>query len=418
MDVVIMGGSAQSTPGLWSYLVNEARLRDLRIRLAGRDRRRLEAVRRACLLLARPGANRLECALLDGPEAWERLAGADLFLIQVRDGGYAGRSHDEAFPLRYGVCGDEGLGPGGLSAGMRNWRAIRPALENLARLGTSALIVMLSSPVGLLVRAASLEFPRIKVAGICELPWTTLRDVCRAVNAHPSEVEFDYLGVNHLGWLYQITAGGRDLVAEYARARKPEAGFPSADLVRSCGGVPLRYLRLHYEQERVVEEQRRQRRTRGDELELLRRAAFRAYRAGGRRDVRAALEARPAPWYRHAVGPLISSLAGKATRIPFFLSVRNAGYDPYFDDGDVLECAHAVDHGQIRRLVHSAPVSQHILQLVARFVRYERLATEALVGGALRALREAIRVHPWSERVPRPGRMVREIVDFCRGAAA
>ena len=60
MDVVIMGGSAQSTPGLWAYLVNEARLRDLRIRLAGRDRRRLEAVRRACLLLARPGANRLE----------------------------------------------------------------------------------------------------------------------------------------------------------------------------------------------------------------------------------------------------------------------------------------------------------------------------------------------------------------------
>ena len=396
MDVVIMGGSAQSTPGLWAYLVNEARLRDLRIRLAGRDRRRLEAVRRACLLLARPGANRLECALLDGPEAWERLAGADLFLIQVRNGGYAGRSHDEEFPLRYGVCGDEGLGPGGLSAGLRNWRAIRPALENLA----------------------SLEFPRMKLAGICELPWTTLRDVCRAVNAHPSEVEFDYLGVNHLGWLYQITAGGRDLVAEYARARKPEAGFPSADLVRSCGGVPLRYLRLHYEQERVVEEQRRQRRTRGDELELLRRAAFRAYRAGGRRDVRAALEARPAPWYRHAVGPFISSLAGKATRIPFFLSVRNAGYDPYFDDDDVLECQHAVDRGQIRRLVHSAPDSPHILQLAARFVRYERLATEALIGGGLRALREAIRMHPWSEGVPRPDRMVREIVDFCRGAAA
>src|SRR5207247_8858019 len=121
--------------------------------------RKLEAVRHACRLVAEEGGNRLDYGLLDKPETWERLGGADIFLIQFRNGGYTGRSVDETFPPRYGVCGDEGLGPGGLSAGLRNWRAIRPALERIERLGTAPLIVFLSSPVGLLVRSARRPFP-------------------------------------------------------------------------------------------------------------------------------------------------------------------------------------------------------------------------------------------------------------------
>ena len=40
MKIVILGGSALSTPALWSYLINEARLLQLRVILAGRNRDR------------------------------------------------------------------------------------------------------------------------------------------------------------------------------------------------------------------------------------------------------------------------------------------------------------------------------------------------------------------------------------------
>ncbi len=88
MKIVILGGSAQSTPGLWSYLNNETRLENLHVILAGRDSEKLEAVRRACRLVAEGGGNRLDHGLLDKPETWERLDGADIFLIQVRNGGF------------------------------------------------------------------------------------------------------------------------------------------------------------------------------------------------------------------------------------------------------------------------------------------------------------------------------------------
>src|SRR5207253_409301 len=99
---------------------------------------------------------------------------ADLVLVQIRNGGYAARAFDETFPLTYGVAGDEALGPGGLSAGIRNWKAIEPALDQISRFSPNALVLMMSSPVGLLVRASMQRFPNLRLAGICELPWTTL----------------------------------------------------------------------------------------------------------------------------------------------------------------------------------------------------------------------------------------------------
>jgi len=253
----------------------------------------------------------------------------------------------------------------------------------------------------------------MRIAGICELPWTTFLDICRTVGVDPNRVHFNYFGVNHLGWLYGLTAGERDIVREYAGGRERETDFPSGALIHSCGGVPLKYLRLHYEPEKVAEEQRGQRQTRGEQLEQIGRNAFRAYREGGRHDVEAALETRPAPWYRHAVGPLIASLAGRASRIPLFLSVRN---DSHFNNDDILECPHVVEGGRLRRLSRSMPVPPHMLELTTRFVCYERLATAALLSGEPRDVEKALRIHPWSHGVSKTARMAREIVGYCRTA--
>src|SRR5207237_5067388 len=117
-------------------------------------------------------------------------------------GGYAARATDETFPLRYGIPGDETLGPGGLCAAIRNLKAVQPALHQISKFAPEALILMLSSPRGLLVRASKRLFPHLRVMGICELPWTTLADTCRAAGTQAAGVRFDYFGVNHLGWLY------------------------------------------------------------------------------------------------------------------------------------------------------------------------------------------------------------------------
>src|SRR5436853_507424 len=104
MKVVVFGGSAQSTPALWWYLVHEARLEGLHVVLMGRDRARLEAVIRACRLLAGSNGNHLSAAVAgngSGSGEWSVLEDAAIVLIQVRSGGYGARVFDETFPLRY-----------------------------------------------------------------------------------------------------------------------------------------------------------------------------------------------------------------------------------------------------------------------------------------------------------------------------
>ena len=375
MKIVVFGGTAHSTPALWSYLTNETPVHGIHMVLAARDVKRVEACVRACRLLAGEGANRISGVAITGACGWEFLEGADLVLIQIRNGGYKGRSFDEQFPLQYGIPGDEGLGPGGLSAGVRNWPVVRDVLKQLSSFAPSAFVLILSSPVGLLVRAAKQEFPSIRLAGICELPWTTLLETCRAAGCVAEDAQFDYFGINHLGWLYGVVS----------------------ELGPIAGSVPLKYRRLDDDQGNVVQEQQRAAdRPRGAVLEEISRHAFATYVNGDGGDVRRFLEMRPTPWYRYGVGPFIAGMAGWPIRTSFFLSVPNDGFDAVFADDDVLEYAHFFQgNAAPRRKVRSQSVPKEFLDATSLFVEYERFGTVALLKRDFGHIHQALSAHPW-----------------------
>src|SRR5262249_4005758 len=132
------------------------------------------------------------------------LAGADIVIVQVRVGGYDARRYDETFPLDFDLCGDEGLGAGGLAAAWRTWPVLRDILHEARSICPAAAILLVTSPVSLLVRIAHSAFPEIDIAGICELPFTTLCGIAHREGARWDELEWDYLGINHIGWLYGV----------------------------------------------------------------------------------------------------------------------------------------------------------------------------------------------------------------------
>jgi 6-phospho-beta-glucosidase len=402
MKIVILGGSAQSTPALWSYLSRHAE--GLDVVLMGRDAGRLQAVCRACRALSETGANTLDYRRLDDPAAWNGLEDTSAFVIQVRNGGYAARDLDETLPLEYGVCGDEGLGPGGLCAGIRNWRAVEPLLTQIALTAPDARVMIVSSPVSLLVRAASRVFPQLRIAGICELPWTTLLKIGDVLNVPAESIDFDYIGVNHLGWFYRLEVEGQDIIQAYAHSRRDDQDFPSAAVIEACGAVPLEYLRLHYERESFVDSQRQNGRSRGTVLRDLSERAFEVYAKGTVSEIQEALERRPAPWYPHAIGPFLAFIAGRSPRLPFFLSV------PDGDTSDILECAHVGESGGLRRLPLRSPVPPHIKDLLMDFVRYERLAAQALLTAARADIETPLDAHPWTREVPHRKQLARAIV--------
>ena len=412
MKVAIIGGSAQSTPALINYLASEACTGALQLTLIGRSKERLAAVGRASKVLSNGGPIRIECAELRSPEFDRAIENANVVILQLRVGGYAGRDYDETFPLKYGVCGDEGLGPGGLSTAWRGWPEIAPLIDRVNAAAPGALLLVLSSPLGIMVRAATRICSRVRVLGICELPWTTLQDICGSVGESPDHALFEYFGVNHMGWFHYVSVDGRDLVREYTCSQRGKLTFPSDKLIEQCSGVPTKYLKLHYHRERVINHQRRLNKSRGKTLDELSRAAFPIYSSGTREEIKTVLGRRPTPWYSDAVGPLLVSLMGRNVRIPFFLSAPNEGSYARLREDDILEMPYVVEEGRLKRLKQSRPIPEHMAELIGAFVESERLAATAVIHRDVSLLEQSLRVHPWTRELKNMQKMVSDITQI------
>lgn len=398
MKVVVLGGSSPSTPVLFRCLSARSKMPHLEFCLVGRSHEHLASVLRAVRTLVAEAPISVRSSSFALADIVSALRGADLVLLQVRFGGYEGRTFDETFPLRYGLCGDEGLGPGGLSAAWRAWPAMHNLLTTIASVCPGAIVLMLSSPVSVFVGAARHIFPTLRIYGICELPWTTLQDLSASLNADPTGTDFDYLGVNHVGWFYRMEFEGRDLLLEYKAQNSFDEKWPSSQLVASCGGFPTKYLRLHYSRQQVLQEQRERRVSRSEILKKISLESYRAFRSGGKHAILGALERRPAPWYDHAVVPFLLSLAGVPSEIPYFLTGPGWLRGTAFDSQDLLEVPVCVNLGKFRPKSCSKPPPSHILDTIKAFVAYERKAACAVVERDGRQMQNALEIHPWIDK--------------------
>jgi 6-phospho-beta-glucosidase len=250
----------------------------------------------------------------------------------------------------------------------------------------NALPLLLTSPGSLLVRLASLEWANWPVYGICELPYTTLRNVCAVTGVPTEEITFSYTGVNHLGFLHTIKHRTIDVVEQYAN----DLRIPFRDIVRNWRAVPLKYLRLHFERALVVLEQRTLgiRGSRAYALAALQRDAMSTFQTGDAETIRKTLALRNADWYTEAVGPFIAATAGSGVARPFFLSCA--------EDGEVQERAFGITRGIVSSLpCCEAPAA--VSDLTRRFIAYERAAALAITSLNRDAMTEALRLHPWLE---------------------
>ncbi len=95
MNVVILGGSAQSTPALFAYLGGQRRLVPIDVTLAGRTPRHVAAVARASRLCAGDAPIAIHTCTMQTPDLRRALRDADAIVIQIRPGGFAARHLDE-----------------------------------------------------------------------------------------------------------------------------------------------------------------------------------------------------------------------------------------------------------------------------------------------------------------------------------
>ncbi len=279
VKLTVIGGGGFRVPQIFQALsAGDARLRVAELWLYDVSEQRLEVIGNVLAQLAataaRPPAVHTTTHLPDA------LDGADFVFSAIRVGGTAGRVSDERTALRRGVLGQETVGPGGLAYALRTVpRALRLAEEIRAR-APRAWTINFTNPAGILTEAMRAVLGN-RVVSICDTPIGLMRRVAAAVGQDPRTVGFDYVGLNHLGWLRTLLVDGRDVLPDVLASDTlldgvEEARILGFDWVRALGAVPNEYLFYYYRHREALARVLAEEHTRGEFLDAQQTRFYRA----------------------------------------------------------------------------------------------------------------------------------------------
>jgi 6-phospho-beta-glucosidase len=176
--------------------------------------------------------------------------GADFVFSAIRVGRLDGRAVDEAVPLGHGVLGQETTGPGGIGFALRTIPVMVGLAETIARRAPNAWLINFTNPAGMVTEAVR-QVLGDRAVGICDTPSALCNRVANALDRSAHDLWFDYVGLNHLGWLQAVRDGTGDLLPDLladdeALERLDEGRLFGAEWLRSLGMIPNEYLYYFY----------------------------------------------------------------------------------------------------------------------------------------------------------------------------
>lgn len=356
------------------------------------------------------------------------LTGADYVITTFRVGGIASRVIDERVPLELGILGQETTGPGGFAMGLRTIPVLIEYLETMRRVCPDAWLVNFANPSGMLTEAVFKAACWERVVGICDAPSSMHSVAAKRFGIEPGEVDPDYFGLNHLGWVRRVRVAGKDVLPQFIDQAVQAGGLPelpfSADLLASLQMIPNEYLFYYYSARQAVQNILAQETTRGEYLAGLNKQFFsqlsvlrqnrrldqapdlyRSYldqrshgymvnetgRGHGRLTVED-LHSLETEGYAGVALDLIEALEGRAPK-RMILNVRSQGAVAGMGFLDVVEIPVKIYKDAIIP-IEVGSVPEHCLGLMKQIKAYEHWTIEAALERSYRKALHALTIHP------------------------
>jgi 6-phospho-beta-glucosidase len=413
VKLAIIGGGGVRVPLLVNGLIGRG-LPFPDVALFDPDRPRLEVI--GGLAAARAGRARV--TLHDDVDSC--VDAADFVVTSIRVGGLAGREHDETVSLRHGVVGQETVGPGGFAMGVRTVPVLMDYARAIARRAPAAWVINFSNPVGLVTQGMR-RAAELKIVGICDTPTELFAEIAHALGVPARECSFDYIGLNHLGWVREVRREGTPLLSPSWNDRRLLEQIYSRPLfdagyLSTLRLLPTEYVYYYEFPDRAVANMRAAGTSRGAVVRKLTNQLFAdlaAHPADPVRVYETYLETRsasymqiesgqaapkaPSPWGeltgydRIAFDVMHAIVHDTKTVIP--LNVRNDGNIPELASDDVVEVPCVVD----ARGPHPLPAGAlppQVRDLVVAVKAYERKTIDASQTMSLDELVDALASNP------------------------
>jgi 6-phospho-beta-glucosidase len=356
--------------------------------------------------------------------------GADFIFAAVRIGGTKGRIIDERTALDLGVLGQETVGPGGLAYALRTVPFMTELARTIRDVAPEAWVINFTNPAGIVTEAMRTVLGD-RVVGICDTPIGLMRRAVAATGASTAQglVTFDYVGLNHLGWLRSVSVDGVDVLprlleSDTALESIEEARLMGFDWVRSLGALPNEYLYYYYYAREATAAIRSAGSTRGEYLDEQQSAFFTARPAQPLREWQRVRHARESTYmaesreagedrheedvdaggYQQVALDLMAAISSgrPATMI---LNVRNGILVPELPEDAVVEVGCMVDADGVHPWA-VAPVSTEMVGLIAQVKSAEQLVIEAAGRGSRELAWRAFAAHPLVDSVTVAKRLV------------
>ncbi|MEU6850664.1 6-phospho-beta-glucosidase [Actinacidiphila alni] len=415
MRLTILGGGGFRVPLVYRALVGDPTVSE--VVLYDTDPRRLRVI--MAVLGTVKGGPPVRAAT-DLPDA---LGKADFVFSAIRVGGTPARVTDEKIPLHEGVLGQETVGAGGVLYGLRTLPVAMSIAETVKAVAPRAWVINFTNPAGMVTEAMSRVLGE-RVIGICDSPVGLVRRAARAAGADPDAPGFgyDYVGLNHLGWLRRLTVDGTDLLPGLLADPDALGSFEEGRLfgptwLEALGSLPNEYLHYYYFRRESLAAVRAADTTRGEFLDHQQSAFFAAAdaapgdayalweRTRREREETYMADSRAASggWQRDPhdldgggydrVALALMRAIARDERTTLILNVPNGGALPFLDPAAVVEVPCAVGAFGARPLPVAAP-DEHQAGLMLALKAVERAAIEAAATGSRRAALRALALHP------------------------
>jgi len=403
--ITVLGGSSVYVP----ELVNAIIARNLPVEeivLFGHSGRKLETVAEFCRrLINRAGYPTLIIPATDIRAAVE---GAKYIVNQMRVGGMKARFRDESLPPQFDLMGNEQIGAGAVTNALRSLPVLLEYARIIEESAPEAVVINLMNPVGIVVDALT-RLTRLKVVGVCDLARRYSGKIAAILGLPPAELEIDYFGLYHFGWIQDARYDGRSRMAQLVEALE-NTDDPDFDreLISLFRMIPTREAAIYFRRGDILRDQKRNQRYRAEILIEAESQILRIYEDPRVDMIPEVTRQRNATWYEESVLPLLESFEGHRAVKPV-ICVPNRGSILDLPEDVCVEIPAVIQGGEISaRRVGALP--RFLRGLFCMLKESDRLVIEAVRNRSFELALQALAVNPFVDSLVSAKKYLEKVV--------
>lgn len=392
MKITVIGGGSSYTPELVEGLIaRHASLPMAELALvdveAGREKVEIIAAlsRR---MLDRNGLESVKVSVhFDADEA---ITGSSFVLTQLRVGQLPARAADERLGLSHKLLGQETTGVGGFAKALRTIPVMLDIARRVERLAPNAWIINFTNPAGIVTEAVS-RYSKAKIIGLCNVPVTMHHMIADMLKLPYDDVSLRFAGLNHMVWVHQVLAAGRDATDEVIEmlcdgeqlSMNNIKAIPwPPELLRALRAIPCPYHRYFWQTRTMLEDELADadsKGTRAEQVMKVEASLFKLYADPNLDKKPEELSQRGGSFYSEVAVQLINALHNNLG-IEMVVNTANNGAIQGLPDDAVIETNCLIDALGAHPLAFGKlpPLMNGLTQQVKDF---ERLTIDAAVDG-------------------------------------